>query len=116
MFQLIVSAQFSRSLVRIKGRAIHKRVWGKVLELARRAPMGKTLHGNPYWSLRVGRLRISDERRRSQVIVADILSRQFFGADRRSLRRTRQKLLAIAWTKTIKTAILEMALTLTLFV
>jgi mRNA-degrading endonuclease RelE of RelBE toxin-antitoxin system len=37
---------------------VQKRLWNKIQELKERAPIGKKLKGNPYWSLRIHGFRI----------------------------------------------------------
>ena len=51
MFALTFSEQFHRSLSRLAV-PLQRQIWKKVLELEERAPLGKKLKGNPFWSLR----------------------------------------------------------------
>ena len=55
---------------------MQKRIWEKIIELENRAPIGKKLRGNPYWSIHVNRFRIIYEIKGTQILVADVLERK----------------------------------------
>ncbi len=76
MFNLLFSEQFEKSFSKIADKIIRQQIWKKILELEQRAPLGKKLKGNPYWSIHVNKYRIIYELRGNQVIVADILERK----------------------------------------
>ena len=77
MFTLIFSEQFDKSFSKIKDKEIQKQIWNKIQELEARAPIGKKLKSNPFWSIHVNKFRIVYELKGSQVIIADVLSRKF---------------------------------------
>ncbi len=87
MYKLIIKEQFDHSFSKIKDAKIKKQVWKKVLELKRRAPIGKKLVGNPYWSIRVGKFRIIYilHKHVTEVELIDILTRK------RQYREVRKK-------------------------
>jgi len=77
MFTVAFSEQFEKSFSQIKDSILKKQIWNKVLELEQRAPIGKKLKGNPYWSIHINKYRVIYELRGKQVLVADILNRKF---------------------------------------
>jgi len=77
MFTLIFTEQFDKSFSKIGYRIAQKQIWNKVCQLEKRAPLGKKLRGNPYWSMHVNRYRIIYELKGNQIILADILMRKF---------------------------------------
>ena len=77
MYTLIFTDQFDKSFSKIKDKNIKKQLWKKILELEKRAPIGKKLKGNPYWSIHISKFRIIYELKGNQVVVADILQRKF---------------------------------------
>ena len=76
MFNLILSELFDKTFSKLKDNPAKKQIWKKILELENRAPIGKKLRGNPYWSIHIGRYRIIYELKGNQVIIADILLRK----------------------------------------
>lgn len=48
----------------------------KIGELEARAPLGKKLKGNPYWSIHINKYRIIYMLEKSQIIIADVLQRK----------------------------------------
>ena len=76
MFTLIFSEQFDKSFSKINNKQIQKQIWSKITELESRAPIGKKLKGNPFWSIRAGKYRIIYLLEGSEVIIADILLRK----------------------------------------
>ena len=76
MATLLISEQFDKSFSKIKDRIMQKRIWEKIIELENRAPIGKKLRGNPYWSIHVNRFRIIYEIKGTQILVADVLERK----------------------------------------
>lgn len=76
MFNLIFTEQFDKSFSKVKDKVSQKQIWNKICELEERAPLGKKLKGNPYWSIHVNRFRIIYELKGNQIIVADLLERK----------------------------------------
>ena len=78
MYELIIKEQFDHSFSKIKDIKIKKQVWKKVLELKTRAPIGKKLVGNPYWSIRIGKFRVIYilHKHAREVELIDILPRK----------------------------------------
>ena len=76
MYNLIFSEQFEKSYSKIKDKAIKKQIWKKILELETRAPVGKKLKGNPFWSIHVNKYRIIYKIEGVKVIIADLLMRK----------------------------------------
>jgi len=77
MFTLIFSEQFGKSFSKIDDKNIKKQIWNKILELEQRAPLGKKLKGNPYWSIHINKYRVIYELKGNQIIIADVLKRKF---------------------------------------
>jgi mRNA-degrading endonuclease RelE of RelBE toxin-antitoxin system len=77
MFTLIFTEKFDKSFSKIKDKNVQKQIWKKVKDLEKRAPLGKKLAGNPFWSIHVNRFRVIYELKGNQVILADILERKF---------------------------------------
>jgi mRNA-degrading endonuclease RelE of RelBE toxin-antitoxin system len=75
MFTLNFSEQFDKSFSKLE-KNVQKQVWKKILELEKRAPLGKKLKGNPYWSIHISRYRIIYELKGTQITTADILERK----------------------------------------
>ncbi len=59
MYELIIKEQFDKSFSKIKDVKTKKQIWNKILELKTRAPIGKKLVANPYWSIHIGKIRTS---------------------------------------------------------
>ena len=76
MFDLIFSEQFDKSFSKIRDMKSQQQIWKKILELESRAPIGKKLKGNPYWSIHIGRYRVIYELKGNQIGLADILERK----------------------------------------
>ncbi|MBU1976063.1 MAG: type II toxin-antitoxin system RelE/ParE family toxin [Nanoarchaeota archaeon] len=76
MYSVILSEQFEKTFSKIKDRSIQQQIWNKILELETRAPIGKKLKGNPYWSIHIGQYRIIYAFRSGQILIADILPRK----------------------------------------
>jgi len=76
MYTLIFSEQFDKSFSKIKDKRIQKQIWNKILELEIRAPIGKKLKGNPYWSIHISNFRVIYELKGNKIMVADILQRK----------------------------------------
>ena len=64
-------------IMEILDKKLQKQIWGKMQELEQRAPIGKKLKGNPYWSIHVNKYRVIYELKGNQVIIADVLQRKF---------------------------------------
>ena len=77
MFTLLFSEQFEKSFSKIKDKELQKQIWSKIKELEGKAPLGKKLKGNPYWSIHINKFRVIYELRGNQVIIADVLQRKF---------------------------------------
>tara|TARA_Y100000294_G_scaffold125461_1_gene116876 strand:+ start:1345 stop:1593 length:249 start_codon:yes stop_codon:yes gene_type:complete len=76
MFTLIFTKQFDKSFSKIKDKKIQKQIWKKIEELEQRAPMGKKLKGNPFWSIHINRFRIIYGLKGEEITLADILERK----------------------------------------
>lgn len=76
MFTIIFKEQFDKSFSKIKDIQIKKQIWNKVQSLKERAPIGKKLQGNSYWSLRLNRFRVIYEIKGNEIFIADILERK----------------------------------------
>ena len=76
MFDLILSEQFDKSFSKIKDKGIREQIWKKILDLEMRAPLGKKLKGNPYWSIHVNKYRLIYVFEGKQIVVADLLQRK----------------------------------------
>jgi mRNA-degrading endonuclease RelE of RelBE toxin-antitoxin system len=78
MYELIIKEEFDRSFSRLKDVKIEKQIWNKVLELKTRAPIGKKLVGNPYWSIHVGKFRIIYvfHKHSHEIEIVDLLMRK----------------------------------------
>ncbi|MFH0876231.1 MAG: hypothetical protein V1859_09915 [archaeon] len=53
MFDLLISQQFEKSFSKIQDKLAQKQIWQKIIELENRAPLGKKLKGNPFWSIHI---------------------------------------------------------------
>lgn len=73
---LIFTEQFEKSFSKIKDTGIQKQIWNKILQLEDRAPLGKKLKGNPYWSIHINRFRVIYLLESDRAIIADILERK----------------------------------------
>jgi len=77
MFTLLFTEQFEKSFSKIDDKKLQKQIWNKIQELEQRAPIGKKLKGNPYWSIHVNKYRVIYELKGNQVIIADVIQRKF---------------------------------------
>ena len=77
MSTLLFSEQFEKSFSKIDDKNIKKQIWNKIQELEQRAPLGKKLKGNPYWSIHINKYGVVYELRGNQILVADVLKRKF---------------------------------------
>lgn len=75
-YDLIFTQQFERSFSKLKDNILEQQVWKKIKELEKRAPLGKKLKGNPYWSIHINRYRVIYELRSDQIIIIDLLERK----------------------------------------
>lgn len=77
-FTLIFKEQFDKSFSKINDRVVRDQIWKKVQQLKERAPIGKKLVGNPYWSVHVGRFRVIYmlHSHSNEVELLDILERK----------------------------------------
>lgn len=76
MNSILFSETFDKSFSKIKNKETKKQIWKKILELESRAPLGKKLKGNPYWSIRIGRFRVIYELQGQTIKIANILERK----------------------------------------
>jgi mRNA-degrading endonuclease RelE of RelBE toxin-antitoxin system len=78
MYELIIKEQFDQSFSKIKDVKIKRQIWNKILELKTRAPIGKKLVGNPYWSIHIGKFRVIYvfHKHSQEIEIVDILSRK----------------------------------------
>ena len=77
MLNLLFSEKFEKSFSKIEDKNIQKQIWKKIQELEERAPIGKKLKEDPYWSTHVNKYRVIYELKGNQVVIADILQRKF---------------------------------------
>lgn len=77
MFSLLFSEEFEKSFSKIKDKNLRKQIWKKILELEKRAPLGKKLKGNPFWSVHIGKYRVIYKLEGNQIWIADVLQRKF---------------------------------------
>ncbi len=76
MNPLLFSEQFETSFSKLKDKRIRKQIWKKILQLEKRAPLGKKLKGNPYWSIHVNKYRVIYQMDGPGITIADILPRK----------------------------------------
>ena len=76
MYTLIFTEQFDRSFSKFKEKNLQEQIWKKILELEDKAPLGKKLKGNPYWSIHINKYRIIYQIDGSKITIIDILKRK----------------------------------------
>ncbi|MBI2129786.1 type II toxin-antitoxin system RelE/ParE family toxin [Candidatus Woesearchaeota archaeon] len=77
MFILNYKPSFYEDLEKIvKDKIIRKQIIDKTLELENRAPIGKKLKGNPFWSIHVSNFRIIYEMNGSNIDFLRIVPRK----------------------------------------
>lgn len=76
MNTLIFTEKFEKNFSKIKDKTIQKQIWNKIQELEQRAPLGKKLKGNPFWSIHVNQYRIIYQIAGSTVTIIDLLLRK----------------------------------------
>lgn len=76
MNSILFSETFGKSFSKINSKESKQQIWKKILELESRAPLGKKLKGNPYWSIHIGRFRVIYELQGQTIKIADILERK----------------------------------------
>lgn len=76
MYTLLLSKKFDESFSRIKDTVVQKQIWKKIGELEERAPVGKKLRGNPFWSIHINRFRIIYQMEGSEILILDVLERK----------------------------------------
>ncbi len=76
MFALIISERFEKSFSAIKDKNIRKQIWKKILELEKRASLGKKLKGNSFWSIHINKYRVIYQLEAVEVIILDVLQRK----------------------------------------
>lgn len=78
MFILSYKPSFYKDLEKVvKDRTVRQQIINKTLELEERAPIGKKLVGNPYWSIHVSKYRIIYEMKGNSIDFLRILPRRF---------------------------------------
>ncbi|HLC56356.1 MAG TPA: type II toxin-antitoxin system RelE/ParE family toxin [Candidatus Nanoarchaeia archaeon] len=76
MYTLIFTEQFDRSFSKFKEKNLQEQIWKKILELEDKAPLGKKLKGNPYWSIHINKYRAIYQIDGSKITIIDILKRK----------------------------------------
>lgn len=76
MNTLIFSEQFETSFSKLKDKRIKKQIWKKILQLEKKAPLGKKLKDKPYWSIHVNKYRVIYQINGLVITIADILPRK----------------------------------------
>ena len=76
MYKLSFSEQFNRSFSKIKDKVLRKQIWTKILDLEEKAPLGKKLKGNAYWSIHINIFRVIYIIQGSKILILDILYRK----------------------------------------
>ena len=77
MFTLFFKPSFYKDLEKtVKDKIIRKQIINKTLKLEKRAPIGKKLKSNPFWSIHVGKFRIIYEIKGNKVYLLRILPRE----------------------------------------
>ena len=77
MFILSYKPSFYNDLEKkVKDRLIRKQIVNKTLELEKRAPIGKKLKNNPYWSIHIGDFRVIYEINGKNIDFLRILERK----------------------------------------
>lgn len=77
MFTLIFTEQFDKNFSKIKDKELQKQIWYKIKDLEQKAPLGKKLKNNPYWSIHINKYRLIYQLNGNEIIIADILKRKF---------------------------------------
>ena len=76
MYNLIFSKKKKKSFSKIKDKQIKKQIWKKIIELESRAPIGKKLKSNPFWSIHINKYRVIYTIEGVEIIIADLLMRK----------------------------------------
>ena len=77
MYSLIFSGGFDKDFSKIKDKTIKQQIYNKILELETRAPIGKKLKNNPYWSIHVNKYRIIYDLSGCEITIISILQRKY---------------------------------------
>ena len=77
MYSLIFTEAFEKSYSKIDNKQIQKQIWSKCQELELRAPLGKKLKSNPYWSIHINKYRVIYQMKGTQIVIVDILQRKY---------------------------------------
>lgn len=77
MYSLIFTEKFEKSFSKLNDNQITKQVWNKILELERRAPIGKKLRNSPFWSIHINKYRVIYQMHGIEIVVIDIIQRKF---------------------------------------
>ena len=76
MNTLLFTEQFEKSFSKIKDKKIKKQIWNKISQLEQRAPIGKKLKSNPYWSIHINRYRVIYQLEEKIITIIDLLERK----------------------------------------
>ena len=78
MYDLEFEKDFIKAFSKIKNKVIRKQIYSKLKELKLRVPIGKKLHNNIYWSLKVNQYRIiyKFDNKIKIVFIINILNRK----------------------------------------
>lgn len=76
MFDILFTEQFEKSFSALRNTVVKKQIWNKILQLESKAPLGKKLMGNPFWSIHVNKYRIIYQMKGKDIIIIDILQRK----------------------------------------
>lgn len=76
MYDLIFTEAFDKSFSKIKNKVIKNQIWKKILELENKAPLGKKLKNNPFWSIHINKYRLIYGLKSKQIIIIELLSRK----------------------------------------
>ena len=76
MYSLIFSEAFEKSYSKVKDDQIKKPIWKKILQLEEKAPLGKKLKGNLYWSIHINRFRVIYQIENNVMTVIELLERK----------------------------------------
>ena len=75
MNTLVFTEQFEKAFSKIP-KELKQQIWKKVQQLEERAPLGKKLKGNPYWSIHINRYRVVYLFEGTEVTIIDVLERK----------------------------------------
>ncbi|HLD19321.1 MAG TPA: type II toxin-antitoxin system RelE/ParE family toxin [Candidatus Nanoarchaeia archaeon] len=76
-YEIIYSEDFEHSFSRIKQKELQNQIIIKIQQLKERAPLGKKLQGNSYWSVHVNKFRIIYLKEGNMIKIIQLLKRKF---------------------------------------